>query len=347
MRKERVKISSATRQVIIVIAVILLFRILFVNTYQLIAENHNIALTDFLSAIYSDWLSLLLIVGGNVGFMVFVSRQMYDKRYPLGRIAALLAFVFVFSAVVTLVVNRRAIADGQWSTLWSGGCLLASYLASLLLDVILVVILYLLVYIRQSNIAFTKERSKKQKAQYQYTQLKQQLNPHFLFNSLNILDYLVNNGEKERASDFIKKLAGTYRYLLNKENFEDVTLSEELHFVSMYTDLLKERFTDGLDVRIDVEERYMDRRVVPCGLQMLVENATKHNIVSSDRPLTVRITVENGKVVVTNNLQPRINPYDSTGVGLKNIARQYADITGRQIEIEKSENEFVVRLPLI
>ncbi len=181
----------------------------------------------------------------------------------------------------------------------------------------------------------------------QYERLKQQINPHFLFNSLGILDYLVQEQETERASAFIHKLAGMYRYMLSNDQKPLVKLSEELDFVGKYIDLIKERFTEGVVADIDIPDQMYDSCVVPCALQLLVENATKHNIVSPDMPLTISVKVENGWVVVRNNLQERTHGQPSTHLGLENIRRQYQDLTGRSIVVEKSETEFIVKLPIV
>ena len=187
----------------------------------------------------------------------------------------------------------------------------------------------------------------KRRTEYQYERLKQQINPHFLFNSLGILDYLVQEHETARASAFIRKLAGIYRYMLNNDQKPLVKIGEELEFANMYIDLLEERFPEGMKFEIDIERRFADRFVVPCALQLLVENATKHNIVSAETPLCVKIAVEEDYLVVRNNLQIRTHGQPSTRLGLENIRRQYLDITSRDIVVQKTDNEFIVKLPLV
>jgi LytS/YehU family sensor histidine kinase len=192
-----------------------------------------------------------------------------------------------------------------------------------------------------------EEREQKHRSEYQYERLKQQINPHFLFNSLGILDYLVQEQETERASAFIHKLAGIYRYMLSNDQKPLVKLSEELDFTNKYIDLLKERFTDGMNIIVDIPAQLLEIDVVPCALQLLVENATKHNIVSVELPLTIEIFTDNEWIIVKNNLQLRTHGQPSTHLGLENIHRQYLDITGRGIVVEKSSTEFIVKLPII
>lgn len=213
------------------------------------------------------------------------------------------------------------------------------------------IIIYTLSYLLQHTIASKRElrseRERRHKAQYQYQRLKQQINPHFLFNSLNILDYLVQEHETERASAFIRKLAATYRYMLKKADEQLVPLEEELEFARQYIDLLQERFTKGFEVEVDIPRPLLRRYVVPCCLQLLIENAIKHNVVSPEQPLHVRIAAAGDRLTVSNNLQLRMNAPASTGVGLRNIRQQYLDTAGAPILVERTDTEFRVQLPLL
>jgi LytS/YehU family sensor histidine kinase len=135
--------------------------------------------------------------------------------------------------------------------------------------------------------------------------------------------------------------------MLNNDNKELVKLSEEIDFTMMYVDLLKERFVEGMVIDIDIDKTMNNRYVVPCSIQLLVENATKHNIVAAESPLHISIKTEGELLVVRNNLQQRTHGQPSTHLGLSNISRQYLDITRRDIEILKSETEFIVKLPIV
>ena len=135
--------------------------------------------------------------------------------------------------------------------------------------------------------------------------------------------------------------------MLNNDQKPLVKLSEEMEFTQRYIDLIKERFIEGLQIDVDIEEQYLNKMVVPCSIQLLVENATKHNIVSAELPLSIKIGTTEGKLVVRNRLQPRTHGQPSTRLGLENIRQQYLDITGRNISIEKTDNEFIVKLPIV
>ena len=184
-------------------------------------------------------------------------------------------------------------------------------------------------------------------AQYRYHKLKQQVNPHFLFNSLNVLDYLILEQPREDASRYTHKLADVYRYMIKSEEETTVHLRDEMAFVEQYADLLKVRFPEGLDVQTDIPPEALSRSVVPCCVQLLVENAIKHNIVRADEPLQVRICVEDDCVVVSNNRIPKLTRPVSTGLGLKYIRQQYQDLAGKGIEVLEEEKRYTVKIPLL
>ena len=192
-----------------------------------------------------------------------------------------------------------------------------------------------------------EERSKANLAQYRYLILKKQVNPHFLFNSLNVLDCLVCEGQQEQASSFIHKLAGMYRYLIKSEDEDLVPLSDELEFVNQYIDLLSVRFPKGLQVNIDIPEECRSRFILPCSLQLLIENATKHNAVCPENPLIVDIVAEGEVIKVSNNVIPKVVSAPSTGVGQKYIRQQYLDLSGKEIKIDSNSLRYEVSLPLL
>lgn len=218
----------------------------------------------------------------------------------------------------------------------------------LLVAVIAYALLYLGHHVVRVQHELRQERLQRHRAQWQYSRFKQQINPHFLFNSLNILDILVQEGERERAGSFIRKLAGIYRYMLRNEEEELVTLREEMEFAEMYIDLIQERFTDGLIIRREIPTEALNRQVPPCAIQQLIENATKHNIVSHEQPLHIELRVEGERFVVENNLQPRLSRRQtSTQLGLKGLSQQYHDIANQEISISRSDSSFRVEIPLL
>ena len=180
----------------------------------------------------------------------------------------------------------------------------------------------------------------------QYELLKQQINPHFLFNSLNTLKAMVESGDKN-AVDFILKLANFYRFTLESRKLDLIHLSEELEIVSAYNFLLKARFEDGFTFSNTIGNEYMGTLIPPFTLQLLIENCIKHNIVSLERPLNIKRHIENDHIVIENQLQLKRGEDASLGVGLKNISLRYSHLLDKQIEIIPTEDTFKIKLPLI
>jgi len=175
--------------------------------------------------------------------------------------------------------------------------------------------------------------------------LKLQLNPHFLFNSLNTLSSLVHE-DTANAAEFIRKLSDVYRYVLDNRNRELVTLREEMEFAQSFTFLQGLRFQGMIDFRFDVAGRSLDYKIAPMTMQLLLENAVKHNVASRKLPLQITISSVEDELVVTNNLQPK-DEQTGTGMGLKNIVSRYAFLTERKVEIIRGDQFFKVVIPLI
>ena len=193
----------------------------------------------------------------------------------------------------------------------------------------------------------SSEKKKRHEAQYSYERLKQQIEPHFLFNSLNSLDSIIVAGQEEQASQFIHKLSGIYRYLIENEDESLVYLGDELLFVHKYVDLMKVRFPEGLEVETDIPDDEVCHFVIPCSLQLLVENATKHNAISEESPLRIRISIDGDYVQVTNNRNPKISSQPSTGNGQRYIRQRYRDEAGKEIIIIEDPQTYTVKLPLL
>ena len=186
----------------------------------------------------------------------------------------------------------------------------------------------------------------KENAVLRYRQLKSQINPHFLFNSLNALVSLINN-DRDLAVQYTKKLSAVYRYVLTQDQQDTATVRDEAGFIGNYSDILRTRFSQGLEFRFDIRPSDMDRAVPPMSLQLLVENAVKHNAVSSGQPLVIRISTDGEYLCVSNNINPRLSSSSGTGIGLENLSRKYAILAGRDITVMHDNNTFTVKLPLL
>jgi len=188
------------------------------------------------------------------------------------------------------------------------------------------------------------ERLKKEQIAARYETLKNQVNPHFLFNSLNVLTALVHK-DADLAEQFVRQLAAVYRYVLDSRDREAIALREELKALEAYIFLMKIRFGDSFNARISIDTQ--DGKVAPLTLQMLLENALKHNEVSKDNPILIEILEQGGYIVVRNNIQPKTSVGDSSGVGLSNIRARYQFLTDKKIEVLQDAHTFAVKIPII
>ena len=183
-------------------------------------------------------------------------------------------------------------------------------------------------------------------ASARFDALKNQLDPHFLFNSLNVLTSLIEEDPKQ-AQRFTTSLSKVYRYVLEQKNKDLVTVDEELEFARTYVRLLKMRFEDGLNFDIPEKALNPEAKIIPLSLQLLLENAVKHNVVTSSRPLSLKVFEEGDRLVVSNTLQEKQVVKKSSGVGLQNIQQRYSILSDRDVRIEKGEDEFRVSLPML
>ena len=191
------------------------------------------------------------------------------------------------------------------------------------------------------------ERLEKEALISQFEALKNQLSPHFLFNNLSILTSLIHE-DVDLSERFIKQLSNAYRYLLEQRDQQLVSLKTELDFIEAYTFLLRIRFEDKFDVLIDVPQATQQQyRIAPLSLQLLIENAVKHNRMSVSEQLQIRIYSEADTLIVENPLQTRAQSASSTGVGLKNICNRYALFTDRAVWHGQQHNLFIVKIPLL
>ncbi len=179
-----------------------------------------------------------------------------------------------------------------------------------------------------------------------FESLKNQLDPHFLFNSLNVLTSLIDENPRQ-AEKFTTKLSKVYRYVLEHKDKDLIPLEDELRFAKSYMELLKMRFEDGVSFNIPETVSNPELKVVPLSLQLLLENAVKHNVITSSNPLEINIYEKDGFLLVTNNVNPKKSIEKSTKVGLKNINQRYSLMTDAKVEITNKNNIFKVKLPLL
>jgi sensor histidine kinase YesM len=266
------------------------------------------------------------------------------KRANLISFLSLIGYGIIMSITVPYIVDRFLWGMTGKDVFYD---VMAKALMTLVLDLIVIYLYYSNYITNNWTKAIEKnEELKRENLQAKYEALKNQVNPHFLFNNLNTLSGMVEQ-KSELATDFIKKLADIYRYVLDQNDKEVVSINDELKFVEDYIFLSKMRFGNGLIFNSHLTKD-QNLRVAPLGLQMLVENAIKHNIISDDMPLKIEMEIEDGFVIVRNNLQKKkaINS-GKEPLGLENLIKRYAYLSDASVEVIESDGKFIVKLPII
>ncbi len=206
--------------------------------------------------------------------------------------------------------------------------------------------IYELLYAKQM-VEMENERLKNENLSWQYNTLVNQVNPHFLFNSLNSLSMLVREQQNDAAVTYIGQMSDTYRYIMEEGKAEKTTVRNELRFLEAYGYLLEIRYAGKLGVKIDVGKEFFDCEIPPLSIQPLIENAVKHNTITSSHPMTITITAKDNHIVVSNPIYPKLQPEESTGIGLSNLSSRYELIVGHKIEVINDGKSFTVKLPII
>ncbi|MFN8345665.1 MAG: histidine kinase [Spirosomataceae bacterium] len=304
-------------------------------------------------------LALMLVSGGvMIATWLFFSylHSYLDQIFPyergiMLRIApqVLLSFGFLFlltRLIFPLVVthfNFASLINKQYTTLAQ----IAGYFAQFLI-VVLLNVLHLTEYLFQKwhENATRAANLEKEKSQVQFDNLKNQLNPHFLFNSLTSLDSLIQDNP-DLARQFLQQLSKVFRYVLQHKDKGAVPLYTELEFIKNYIFLLKIRFENTLEIDFQISEISLDKKITPVTLQILIENALKHNILSADRPLKIRICSDENYLKVENNLQLKKQVETSNRQGLQNLKNLYSFLTDKPFEAIEHNEKFVAYIPLI
>ncbi len=299
---------------------------------------------------FSMYLLYSLVLGyANFWVIVQLDKRMSWKESPKKRVV----YGIVGSIIVTMIslVGLRLftylVLEQKTWTYFLEHEKLRIYFFSLLVTLVVVLVLYVIHFYK----VITKQTIKEQKTIAKteiakYESLKSQLDPHFLFNSLNVLTALIEENPKQ-AERFTTKLSKVYRYVLEQKEKTLVPLQEELDFAKLYIELLKMRFEEAILLTIPDKAINLNYKIVPLALQLLLENAVKHNAISKDIPLEIRIRIIKGNLVVSNNYNKKKQLKKGTGVGLQNIVERYALLTQKQVIINKTKEAFNVSLPLL
>ena len=331
--KENYKSSPYIKWMLFVISFIFILRILIVVVLPR-SQFAEEALFGMIRKVMTNSFSMVILICINILFI----RSLRTRPDTESRLSTVLLYA-TFNILATLLETFLVGSGGE--------AFILLFSASLIVQLTLHCLVYIINYALTVRNEMLAEREKAHMAQYRYLKLKRQVNPHFLFNSLNVLDYIICEEKSEQASLYTHKLASIYRYMIKSEEEDLVSLRDEMVFVQLYIDLLKVRFQEGFDVVIDIKEENMARFVPPCSIQLLIENATKHNAVSAEKPLIIKVEATGDHVTVSNNIIPKVTKSPSTGLGQKYIRQLYVDLCGKNIEIEQTDTEYCVTLPLL
>jgi len=265
--------------------------------------------------------------------------QKNPVKHLILEILLITSYTIAFSSLVYLAQTRIFKEDfGPFNLVYDG-------FLTILITFFITAIHEAVFFYRQWNLHFSSSvKLKKDNIEANYEALKNQVNPHFLFNSLNSLTGLVDDNKE--AVKYITNLSGFLRYLLKSNEKELVRLREEIEIAKKYVELQSARFGDALIITTEIAEQCQEKYLPPLVLQMLIQNCIKHNVVTSDQPLEIRISCQKDTIRVENNLNPKKGVV-STGKGLKNIRDRYSLFSNKHPEILKTDSSFEVKLPLL
>ncbi|MEM7656627.1 MAG: histidine kinase [Bacteroidota bacterium] len=284
-------------------------------------------------------------------------REQFPRIEEVGKRLLIQFLVVIAYSVLMALLLREVISylyvflkEMGWMTYHheKGDITMTASIGMGLIPSLLSVLLYESVYFleRWRKSMLETERLQRVQAETQFESLKNQVNPHFLFNSLNTLTALIPQ-DPTQAVLFVEELAKVYRYVLDVNASQTILLKEEETFLQSYLFLLRARHGDRLQVQVEFQEGALHQRVLPLALQILLENAVKHNVVSESKPLQVRMWTEGERVWVENPLQRKKHPPQSSGLGLNNLRKRYLLLSSQTIVIQESETLFRVGFPLL
>lgn len=300
---------------------------------ELIAANLFFILTSYLIWAGCNWIHVRL-------------RPLYASVSRLFSRIAAVCFVSALygactggiSALVWFKVSREPFV---WMNVYK-------FIAVCVASVIIFTLVYEILFLNKERELDNKivDQLDRERSQAELQALTNEMDPHFIFNSLNTLNHLILNNPQQ-AFLFNNKLAQVYKYFLINKTRELIPLHDEMEFISNYFFLLQIRHDNKLKLQVELSDDAHKAMIPPCAVQMLVENAIKHNEFSDSNPLLIKIVMNGHHVRVSNNAKPKAYIVNSTGIGLKNLSSRYKIIAGKNIEIERSRDHFTVKLPLI
>lgn len=337
-------IKEFPRATYISLAVFVVLLLLRIVSGQTIHFDENLAWNFCFTMMYG----YSLYYANSIVF-IYLDSVFKENRFDKKRI--LIGFILSFLVSIIIIFMMRIVEDVVIEKTPFNVFLSNEKASNYIVAIIITIIVTLGIHAFYFYKAYQENKVKEQKiiagtASAKFESLKNQIDPHFLFNSLNVLSSLIEENP-DNAQKFTTSLSKIYRYVLEQKDKELVTVSEELAFAKTYMNLLKMRFEESISYEIPTDFTDEDARVVPLSLQLLLENTIKHNIVSEKKPLHIKITIENNELKVENNKQKKEVLQDRRGVGLQNIVNRYAILTNRKVTVEDTDSFFRISLPIL
>ncbi len=329
-------------------AIILMMAVLFVVLFTNTESNMMEVKSSVLMAILGDFIFISLLWNLNIVLIALVEPYFSWEKSPLKKLIICGSIAITLPVLVNFFFNKVIFVF-----LFKKACELNSKdsIVFLVISVVITIMINAIIlgfeFFEHWKKSLTeKEALKRDNITAEFESLKNQVNPHFLFNSLNTLSSIIEDDPKT-ATQFVQKLSSVYRYVLTQRDKETVSLKEELNFINSYVYLNKIRFGENLRVMIVIDEIFYQQQIATLTLQLLLENAIKHNIISKDKPLSIEIGVKNSRIYVKNNLQTKMVHAESNGIGLSNIISRYKYLSKEEVVVSSSNNYFEVSVPLI
>ena len=329
--------------------IIVFFVVGFVLSLLFEGGNPQFDLNFWNNVIYSSILCYFLATG-NTWIFTTLDKQIPWIEQPVKRLVVQVLSHTIYSGLVILVLNIILLYFIYPST-YTEGYFYSHLKSNLFVGLIITIFVLLIIqgerfFENWKTSLVRAERLEKEKALTQYQALRSQVNPHFLFNSLNTLSGLIHQ-DPDLADKYVAKLSEVYRYVLANQESEAVALEEELSFIRSYLYLLNIRYDGNVRYEIYYSGNTENYFIIPLGLQILIENAIKHNRISEKKPLVIEIRVNEKEITIKNDKRPRLNQEPSTGKGLSNLIRRYEILTTQKVKIEETETTFSVQIPLL
>lgn len=326
-----------------------LFMSLSMMLVMFVSNSEQFHLPFYLRILNIGLPSTIALFVGLQQYVKWANKLEYLNRHTFVRIAIGLV-VSILLGIIFWVIGNSFFYNVQLENLLKY-IRYITFSPSMILGLIISVFMFIMIeflnfFTQSKDREIEIERLKSELLDFQYKQLKGQINPHFLFNSLNVLTSLIHNNQA-KAVEFTKKLSHIYRYVLSFEGENLIEIEKEILFLHNYIDILTIRFGKGLIVEMKVGNNHNKRFIPPMSLQLLIENAVNHNIVDVDRPLKIEIYIESDFICVVNNVNPKISNEMGSGIGLSNLKRKYELLDDRTVEVYHTDQLFTVKLPML